>query len=301
MLFPAFAFAQNFEGEIVYKITLIPKADSFNLEQAITDELGDESRYIISGGRYKSSYYQNGEYTYSYTYSNKDKRMYDDYVNQEYITFRDSQRSSREFTSGKLFPDSTINILGYEAFLYVKEDSLSKVRQYYAKDIKVDPDMFKSHKAGDWYNTLKRTNGSLNLKTTTEYSDYIKISEAIKVEPRSVDRSEFALPDKPTVAANSALDKQVELNEPTEEVRNCYREKLIAVTGLQLEEPYRALIALIIDKKGNITHAEALNGSNERLDALGVDIMLNCSFSFTPGQINGKAVGSKIYFPIPLK
>ena len=301
MLFPAFAFAQNFEGEIVYKITLIPKADSFNLEQAITDELGDESRYIISGGRYKSSYYQNGEYTYSYTYSNKDKRMYDDYVNQEYITFRDSQRSSREFTSGKLFPDSTINILGYEAFLYVKEDSLSKVRQYYAKDVKVDPETFKNHKVGDWYNTLKRMNGGLNLKTTTEYSDYIKISEAIKVEPRSVDRSEFALPDKPTVASNSALDKQVELNEPNEEVRNCYREKLIAVTGLQLEEPYRALVALVIDKKGNITHAEALNGSNEQLDALGVDIMLNCSFSFTPGQINGKAVGSKIYFPIPLK
>ena len=80
--------AQGFSGEIVYKLSYIPKNDSIDVEKLIDEQLGTSSSYLITDSYYKSTYYKNNKPTYSYTYHGDTKRMYDDYADGAYITYR---------------------------------------------------------------------------------------------------------------------------------------------------------------------------------------------------------------------
>ena len=83
-----FSTAQNFSGEIQYKIEIIPKIKSLNIDSLISSKKGGLAKYLITSNFYKSTHFDKGEKSYTYTYDNISKRMYDEYPDKPYITYR---------------------------------------------------------------------------------------------------------------------------------------------------------------------------------------------------------------------
>ena len=103
-------------------------------------------------------------YNYSYTYNDKTKRMFDDYGNQPYITFRDSQKANYTYFDSKIYKDSTINVLGHPCYMVLTSSEYGTSRTYYSDDVRVNHEDFEGHKVGNWYNKLKEVNGAINIE-----------------------------------------------------------------------------------------------------------------------------------------
>lgn len=300
VLFSSQSIAQYFSGEIIYKIDVQPKGDSVDLEEILQSKYGTSASYLITDKHYKSTYYKDGVATYSYTYHDDTKRMYDEYVQRDYITFRDSRKSNVNYYTSNTFRDSTLTILDYDCFLIVTESDHGKTKSYYSDDIRVDYESFKGHQVGNWYNKLKEANGCITLKSITEFKDHYEIREAIKIVQRSVDKSEFALPNsKQIVASYSALEINVELQQLTEDQIQCYRNKLLSAPDLYgRTKKVVSYVKFILTEEGKFQNIEALEEDENGLYKIAIDVINDCGLIFIPGQIGGKQVSSEVYFPV---
>ncbi|WP_405207124.1 hypothetical protein [Aquimarina sp. LLG6339-5] len=294
---PFFGKAQYFSGEIVYEMKIIPKSDTIDLKKIIELKGGTTAKYIITSKRYKSTYFKKGEYQYSYTYDDETKRMYDDYADKSYVTFRDSQRANAEYFGSKILRDSTTIILGYTCYMVKTDSEFGKSKTYYSNDIKVNYSDFKGHKVGNWYNKLKEVDGAITLKTITEHENYFEIQEAIKIDKRKVKSDEFKLPDKPLAASFTALDSQIKMKKPTQEQIQCYQQK-IGVVSKGKGEKFTSYISFLLQKDGEIKFIAPYEKDENGFYKVGIDVIKNCGFQFDPGKIQGKPIDSEVYFPI---
>ncbi|MGV6832592.1 MAG: energy transducer TonB [bacterium] len=292
--------AQRFSGEIEYKISIIPKNDSVDVDFLKLNNRGDKSIYLINHGNYKNSYFKNDEFQYSYTYENVTKRMYDEEVKDNYLTFRDSRKENIAPSKSTIYKDSTKTILDKKCFLVVYQNENSVSKTYYSDAVKVDPSAFENHKVGYWYDKIKEVNGSIGLKTITEYSDHFVVYEAVRITERAISPEEFALPlDKIIVASYAALDKAVELEEPNQETIKCYFDKVrSAKTEKSLNESKTVYVSLIVKKNGEITNIRPIEEDKDELFKVAIDILQNCNIKFIPGQIDNRPVSSETYFPV---
>jgi hypothetical protein len=297
-LFAVIVNAQSFSGLITYRITIIPKNNYSNLDEIIKSEHGEMATYLITSKYYKSSYFKNGKYSYSYTYHDESKRMYDDYSDRPYITFRDSRKANTKSYSTKIHKDSTFAISGHQCYVVTEESDHGKSRSYYSDDIKVNPEDFKGHEVGNWYKKLKEVNGAVLLKSVWEYDNYTRIQEAIKIENREVEKSEFDLPEgKEIVASASALDVKPELHRLSEKQLKCYRKKVESVSRPGGEK-YTTYTTLLLNEKGKIEYIAPDEKDNNGFYKVAVEIFETCGIEFEPGKIDGKPVSSIIYFPV---
>lgn len=294
---PLFVNAQYFSGEITYEIKIIPKSDTVNLKKVIEQKEGTTAKYLVTAKRYKSSYFKDGEYNYSYTYNDETKRMYDDYADKPYLTFRDSRKSNGEYSTSIIFKDSTTKILGHLCYMVISESEYGKSKTYYSDDIKVDYDGFEGHKVGNWYNKLKEVDGAISLKTITEHDSYIEIQEAINIDERKVKDKEFELPKKELAASFTALDNQIEMKQPSQDQIQCYQQKVGSVSKMGGEK-YICYISFILKKDGQIKFVEAYEEDDGGLYKVALDVVENCGFEFNPGTIAGELFDSQVYFPI---
>lgn len=294
-----FSQAQNFSGEVVYRIKIIPTNDSLNLQKLLQEKKGTSASYIIAKGNYKSTYYKNNDPAYSYTYHDYTKKMYDDNIEEEYITYRDSRKSDTKYYDSKIYKDSTIKVLNYSCYLVKSSADYGHTKTYYSEKIRVPFESFKGHQVGNWYNELKAVDGAIMLKSITTYKDYVEVQEAIKVTERKVAPDEFNLPQKLIVASYSVLDQRVKLQEPTPQSIECYRMNILKAPG-----PYghtkkvNAIVSFILTVEGNIKFVKPYEKDEFGLYKIAVDIINNCGLKFTPGMINGKLVDSEVYFPV---
>lgn len=292
--------AQYFSGEIEYDIKIIPKRQNLDLDSLWSLKHGKKVKYLITSNFYKSTYFNNNQRTYSYTYDNISKRMYDEYVNKPYITYRDSRRANFNYKKSKIFRDSVVNIMGKDCFIVKYESNYGKSTTFYSDEIKVDYESFKDHQVGNWYNKLREVDGCISIKTITEFEDYFEIQEAIKITPLELNQGNFAVgTDKIIVASYSALDKRVELVQPTKESIECYRKKLeIGKSKKVTDESLICYLSFVINKNGELSFPEPFEESNPELNKVAVDIIKNCGFKFNPGEIENRVVSSLVYFPI---
>ncbi|WP_422006413.1 hypothetical protein [Roseivirga pacifica] len=302
LLIPFFVQAQDFSGEITYEIRIVPKSDTIGidtsgLKELIAREDGTTVSYIIGAKRYKSTYYKDGKYSYSYTYDNETKRMYDDYAGKPYITFRDARKPNYEYGDSEILEDATTKVLGHESYMVITESEYGLTKTYYSEDIRVDYTDFEGHNVGNWYNKLKEVDGAIALKTTTEYGLYYEIREAVKIKKRKVKDKEFELPDKPIAAAFSALDEKFDLLPPTQAQLDCYQEKTVS-NSKSGGEKYTSYITFILETDGTMKYAEPLEEDKDGLYKVALDIVLNCGFQFKIGKIDGKPVNTQIHFPV---
>ncbi len=291
------SFAQLFSGEITYQIKIIPKNDKVDLDETIKNQHGELAKYLITSKYYKSTYFKGESFNYSYTYHDETKRIYDDYADKEYITYRDSQKANTKFKASKLYKDSIETILGHECYMLKVETDRGKSKNYYSDDIRVNPEDFKGHLVGNWYQKMKEVNGSILLKSVQEYENYFKIQEAIKIVPREVKKEEFLLPKKLVAASYSALDVHPNLHKASDISIRCYMKKVNNVSKKNGEK-VKIYVSLIVTAEGQIKHVEPTQKDEYGFYKTAVDIVQNCGLKFDPGQINEKLVSSKIYFPI---
>lgn len=300
LLFPIILSAQKFSGEIEFQISFIAKNDKVNIDSIRSANYGDRAIYLIQDGYYKNMLYKNNKLNYSYTFDNVTKRMYDEEIDRDFITFRDSRKGYDLPFQSQIFKDSTITILGKSCFLVTYQNENSFTKAYYSNKVKVDYKLFENHNVGNWYKKLKEVNGSIGLKTITEYEDYIIVYEAINIKKRKVNRTELALPEeKMIVASYYALDKNVELSNPNKEQLNCYFEKIRkAKAETQITEPFTSIISFVVTKDGELKYIEPIEKDTYGFFEVALDILQNCQLEFIPGQINDEPVSSFTFLPI---
>ncbi|MEP0004887.1 MAG: energy transducer TonB [Balneola sp.] len=300
MVFISVNASAQFSGEITYEYKIIPDNNSVNIDSLYNSLTGSSSVYVITDSYYKSTYYKNGEMTYSYTYHDETKRMYDEQAKLDYITYRDSRDSNLGGNQFEIFKDSTINILGYEAVLLKTDYNGKATKSYYSTTQKVNYETFKGHKVANWYNRLKALDGGILLKSITQYEEHTEILTAVNVTERQVSREEFNLPnDKDVVASFSALDDRVELDSPSRDQIRCYQQMVQkAVSTIEKKETITIYLQFILDENGEISELGVLERDKYGLYLAAIDILKNCGLNFKPGKINGQPVASETYFPV---
>lgn len=297
LIIPIFGHAQYFSGEIIYEMKIIPKSDTVNIKEIMDLKHGTTASYIITSKHYKSTYFKDGKYNYSYTYDDETKRMFDDYSDKPYVTFRDSRKANFEYFGSQILKDSTAMILGYDCYMVVTESEYGTSKTYYSDGIKVNYADFEGHKVGNWYNKLKEVDGAMTLKTVTEHESYFEVQEAIKIDKRKVKIKEFQLPEKPVAASFTALDKQIEMQQPSQEQIQCYQQKVGAVSN-QGGEKVTSYVSFLLQKGGEIKFVEPYEEDKDGLYKVAVDVIESCGFQFSPGMIAGEPVDSQVYFPV---
>lgn len=301
IIFTTSAHAQFFSGELQYDKRIVPKVQGLNVDSIMALEPG-VSTYWIAEGYYKTMYRKDDKDFYSYTYHGDTKRMFDENAEKDYITFRDSRKPNSTRIRSIIYKDSTKNIAGHTCFMVerIYENYISKT--YYAQDLKINADSFKDHATGDWYFQIKEVDGALSLGSVLEYATHYDISEVIKITPRTFKPADFALPPgKIVVASSNALDKEVELEQPTTEAINCYRQKLGSSLEAMPSANYVAYVGFIVTSDGGIKHVEPYEEDEYGFYKVAVDIISSCGLKFFPGTLEGKPVDSWVYFPIEFK
>lgn len=297
---PILVNAQFFSGEVTYATKIVPKSDSVNLDKIMELKHGTTASYVITSKHYKSTYYKDDQYSYSYTYDDETKRMYDDHADQPYVTYRDSRKSNVEYSVPQIFKDSIETILGYECYLVTSDSDYEKSKTYYSDKLRVDYSDFEGHQVGNWYNRLKEVDGAITLKSVTELETHYEIQEAVKIEERKVKMKEFELPKKPIAASFTALDKRAELRPPSDEQIHCYKYKVGSVSK-ENGEKFTSYVSFLLQKNGEIKFIEPYEKDADGFYKIAVDIIENCGFQFSPGKIDGESVDSQFYFPVEFR
>lgn len=294
---PGIVHSQYFSGEITYQVEIVPKSDTIDVKDIIDLKHGTKAKYVITSKRYKSTYFKDNKYKYSYTYNDETKRMYDDYGNKPYVTFRDSQKANYEYFGSDIFKDSITDVLGHDCYMVLTKSEYGTSRTFYSDKIRVNYADFEGHQVGNWYNKLKEVDGAITLKTITEHDTYFEIQGAVEIKERQVEDNEFELPNKPVAAAFSTLDNRVEMVEPTPEQIQCYQRKVSRASKKEGDK-YVCYISFLLQKDGTIRFVEPYEKDNTGFHEVAIDIIQNCGFQFKPGLINGKQVDSEVYFPV---
>lgn len=296
--------AQYFSGEIQYETEIIPKNKDVNVDSLWALKQGKTKTYLISDSFYKSTFYTNGKATYAYFYDNISKRMYDDYAERDYITYRDSRKANYEYYGSQIYRDSTEIILGLDCFMVKSESDYGKTRTFYSDEIRVNAASFEDHKVGNWHEKLKEVNGSLPIKTITEFEKHIEIQKAVKITPLELDQHDFEVPgEKIIVAAYTALDKRVELRQPSRTQLDRYQTLIReGVKDISLDKDnYKSYVGFVVTRKGELQFIEALEQDPHGLYKIAERAIRECGFEFIPGKIDGRKVSSLAYFPVEFK
>ncbi len=291
----------EFSGEIIYKTTIIPKIASLNVDSVLSNLTGDETHYMINDSLYKSSYYRNGSFVYSFTYDSQSKRMYDYTAGKEYITYRDSQQPNDTELDLIINRDSTITILGYEAYQTINNTYEHTSTTYYSDAVRVNYTAFEGHNVGHWYERLQLTDGAISLKSITYKETHNEVLEAVSVTQKDLHPSEFELPEGlPLVPSYSMLDEQVELINPTPNQIRCYQTKIATAPDIFENEdrPFTSYVGFIVTKQGKAILPFVPEPDEYGLSEISVDIIKTCNLNFRPGKIDGEVVESESYLPV---
>lgn len=292
-------FSQEFTGRIIYKTKIIAKHDGTNTDSILDASSGDSAVYYVSGSQYACTFFRHGKERYQYIYHHSKFQFYFLHPGIEYITWSDSRKAHNIVKDFKIFRDSTSTILGYPCYKAEKiYDNYISIA-YYSDSIKVNPETFKDHNGADWYNELKRTDGSFNINTISDYKDYLEITEAIQISPMVVSDDIFKLPEnRPIVASAYALDKKVSMLK-NKRTSHCYTSKASQLQKTNNgTETLRCLIAIVVSADGSIKHVRPQKEDEHGAFRVAIDIIENCGITFIPGEIKGKPVDSECYVPV---
>jgi len=190
LLLSSSAFAQNFEGKIVYKNSF--KSNMPNVSDAqFTSMMGSEQTYLFKKGNYKSL--MNGSMMQWQLYRKADKKLYTKMTTSPTVYWNDASVNLEEIQKAEV-NKGVITILGYTCDELILTCKSGVQKYYYNSKLKVNPKLVADHKFGNWAEVTSRIK-SLPLKTVIENPQFILESTAIEVERMKVDPKEFELPE----------------------------------------------------------------------------------------------------------
>jgi hypothetical protein len=188
-LFAVASYGQSFEGKIVYKNAYKSKMPNATDEQ-FTSMLGSTQEYFIKNGDYKSV--TNGSFFQWQLYVNKENKLYNKMANSETLLWNDGGTNPDTVLEAKVNKTVT-EILGYKCYELILTCRSGVQKIYFNSKLAVDPKIFESHKFGNWYEYVSRTN-ALPLKFVIENAQFILESTATEVKPMKLESALFQLP-----------------------------------------------------------------------------------------------------------
>ncbi len=182
--------AQNFKGEITYSNTYESKSEQLTNEQ-LTAMLGTTQHYFTKNGNYKSE--TNGTFFLWQTYINKENRLYSKMAASETVYWNDCSIQGDKVIKADIRKNAE-TVLGKscDEITLVCESGIQKY--YFNTSLAVNPDLFKNHKFGNWYDFISRSK-AFPLKIVIENPQFKMTSIATKVEPKDIPDSFFKLPE----------------------------------------------------------------------------------------------------------
>lgn len=190
------AYAQNFEGKVVYQNSFKSKMTNITNEQ-FGAMMGTTQEYFIKGGNYKSS--TNGTFLQWLLYINTDNKLYNKMNGSSTILWSDGATNADEVVKSEI-NKGVIDILGYKCDELVLTCKSGVQKYYYNSTLKADSKLYEKHKFGNWSEVIAKTK-SLPLKMIIEGPQFTMECLATEIMPMKLDDKMFELP------ANSKLEK----------------------------------------------------------------------------------------------
>jgi hypothetical protein len=183
------AFAQSFEGTIVYKNTFKSKMPAVS-DQQFADMMGPTQTWSISGAAYRSD--MNGQLVQWQLYVPADNKLYTKMANSADALWNDVAENKDEVLSAEVHP-SNVEILGYKCEELVLTCKSGVQKYYFNKKLAIDAKLFTNHKFGNWYAMLAEA-GAVPLKTVVDNPQFTIESIATEIKPAKLDKALFVLP-----------------------------------------------------------------------------------------------------------
>ncbi|RWY57463.1 hypothetical protein [Mucilaginibacter gilvus] len=191
------AFAQSFEGTIVYKNSYKSKMPTVT-DQQFTDMMGTTQTWSISGAAYRAEL--NGQLVQWQVYVPADNKLYTKMANSADALWNDAAENKDEVLSSELHKD-VIEILGYKCDELVLNCKSGVQKYYFSKKLGIDARLFSNHKFGNWYAMLSEA-GAVPLKTIVDSPQFTIESIATEIKPAKLDKALFVLPAGTTTSKN---------------------------------------------------------------------------------------------------
>lgn len=182
-------YSQNFKGEIVYSNTYESKVAQLSNNQ-LNIMLGTTQNYFTQNGNYKSI--SNGKLILWQLYINKENKLYNKMGNSETVYWNDCSVQGDEVLKAEVNKNAA-TILGKtcDEVILICKNGIQKY--YFNSSLRVDPDLFKNHKFGNWYDYISKAK-AFPLKIIVENQQFKMVSIATKIDNKEVPDSFFDLP-----------------------------------------------------------------------------------------------------------
>ena len=181
-------YAQNFEGEIIYKNTFRSKIPNLSNEQ-LGQYIGNTQEYYIKGGDYKSI--TNGQALSVQLYNYVDNRIYNKTRKSDTLYWINALVNADTLLSFDLEKKAGA-VLGYSCDALVLKTKTGTTTMYFSDRFKVDSDKFKKHFFGNWAFYTQKAN-ALPLKIVVENAQFKMESTAIEIKPMRLDQNIFKI------------------------------------------------------------------------------------------------------------
>jgi len=190
------AFAQDFEGKIMYKNEYKSKIPVVPNDQ-LSAMMGETQEYAMKGGDYKST--TNGTLLQWQLYINKDNKLYSKFSNTATIFWNDGAVSTDEVVKAEI-NKGVVEILGRKCDELVLTCKNGIQKFYFSSEPKVNPKWFENHKFANWNEIISKTH-SMPLKMIIDVPQFSVESVATEILPMKLESKLFELP------ADSKLEK----------------------------------------------------------------------------------------------
>lgn len=188
-------YAQIFEGKIIYSNNYQSKLANLKSEQ-LNAMMGTTQDYYIKSGNYKSIF--NGAFTKLQLYIANENRSYTLTGKNDTLYWEDYSINKDEAIKFELQNNKEM-VLDVLCDVMMIQTSKSKTYFYFNNKYKVNSELFKQHKYGNWFYVISKTN-ALPLKTVYETEQFILTSIATEIKEQKLDDSFFEVIDKIKIA-----------------------------------------------------------------------------------------------------
>lgn len=192
LIFSFSVCAQDFEGEIKYKLSYYQKDNETPIESPELIRLfGDTSIFITKKGSYKQV--TNSQYMAYQLYDPLTNRLYlKSQIESDtlfYIIGSKIKNTKFEYEITK----NAVTILGYICDKLTVKDDIGKQDYYYTKHLKVSPKYFRNFSAFN-KNEITDIMKSIFLRVDYFFIDFIARMEAVAINSGNVTNKHFVLP-----------------------------------------------------------------------------------------------------------
>lgn len=187
--------AQNFEGQITYKIVYETKNTQVT-DHLWETRLGTLQDYYFKGGNYKVV--SNSDLVEWQLYLNKENKIYNKIKNETNVFGTDASIVADSLVTYDVKYDVKA-VLGYTCNEITLTCKGGTYTYYYNNQLKLDFNQFKNHEFDNWASFIKLS-GSVPLKIVIENNQYRKVMTATAIEQKVLDLSFFAIPPDVNIA-----------------------------------------------------------------------------------------------------